>query len=166
MDNHNCVPKTVVGDMAFTTPEFRAFFAHKGISLLATGVRAPWPNRAEAAVRLFKRQFAIVAQMVDDEPAVHPVTCRQLVRKCCWARNTQLTVSGRTPLELATRRRPPDMVVVETMNPEQLTLQRRPEDTKDVQLQKLALKSHQEARQLADLRDDLAQRLRPSSGPF
>ena len=38
-----------------------------------------------------------------------------------WARNTQITVSGYSTLEVATGRRPSDLFDVETANPEQLS---------------------------------------------
>ncbi len=71
-----------------------------------------------------------------------------------WTRNTQLTIGGYSPLEVATGRRPPDLLDVETANPEHLALHR------------LALIAHQEARQSADLRHDMARRTMPSDGPY
>jgi hypothetical protein len=83
-----------------------------------------------------------------------------------WARNNQLTISGRTPLELSYGRRPPGLLDVETMNPEQLSIEPLEDDRLDVELKRLALKSHLEARQLNDLRLDLARNVRPSDGPY
>eukprot|EP00971_Amphidinium_carterae_P063980 1266485-Amphidinium_carterae.2 len=54
-------------------------------------------------------------------PALKVVTVQEMVRECCWARNTHLIVSGYTPVELATGRRPPGLIDVELLTPEQLT---------------------------------------------
>ena len=120
IDCHYCRPKTVVADMAFSHPDFRTFFAFQGINLITTGARTPWPNRAESAVRLFKHQFELMAGMIVDDPLLRNPTFRQLARACCWARNTQLLITGKTPIELAFGRRPLDILSLETANPEQL----------------------------------------------
>ena len=52
-----------------------------------------------------------------DEGFAEKVTVRQ-----AGARNCQLTVSGYSPLETATGRRPPDLLDVETGSPEQLSV--------------------------------------------
>ena len=83
-----------------------------------------------------------------------------------WARNTQLTISGYSPLEVATGRRPPDLFDVETANPEQLSATPPDEDLSTLALQRLALRAHQEARQSADLGHDMARRTMPSDGPY
>ena len=57
MDNFQCVPRCLVSDMGFVSTMMDKFYRHWGIHHLATGPRTPWPNRAEAAVRLFKRTF-------------------------------------------------------------------------------------------------------------
>ena len=41
-----------------------------------------------------------------------------------------------------------------------------PEDKTQLELQRLALRAHQEARQAADLRHDMAKRTMPSDGPY
>jgi hypothetical protein len=46
-----------VADMAFFTPVFKIFYRYHGIQIDATGPTTPWPNRAESAVRVFKRQL-------------------------------------------------------------------------------------------------------------
>ena len=69
-------------------------------------------------------------------------------------------------MEAATGRRPRDIVDVENMDPTQLSTDPLLADKLDRELQKLALAKHQEARQLQDLRQDIARNLRPSEGPF
>ena len=113
MDNHNCKPKNVVGDMAFMGGSFMAFYGQHGINPYPTGARTPWPNRAESAVRLFKAAFRVLSKAVQEEAILAKATFRQVVRVCCWARNAQLTKSGFCPLELATGRHPPDLLDVE-----------------------------------------------------
>ena len=166
MEHHSCVPKALVADMAFMGPVYQTFYRLHNIRTIPTGPRTPWPNRAETAVRLFKRTFGILSSAVGEDPTLRKVTFRQLVRRCVWARNNQLTLSGRTPLELSYGRRPPGLLDVETMNPEQLSIEPLEDDRLDVELKRLALKPHLEARQLNDMRSDLARNVRPSDGPY
>ena len=94
------------------------------------------------------------------------ITIREAVKRTVWARNTQLTVSGYSPLEIATGRRPPDLLDIETSDPAQLSVDPLPEDKTQLDLQRLALRAHQEARQAADLRHDMAKRTMPSDEPY
>ena len=55
---------------------------------------------------------------------------------------------------------------VETSTPEQLSAEPPEEDRTMLQLQRIALRAHQEARQALDLRKDLAHRVMPSHGPY
>jgi hypothetical protein len=77
-----------------------------------------------------------------------------------------MMISGRTPIELAFGRRPPDLLDYETANPEELTTDPLTKDKLDREIRKLALKTHLQARQQEDLRQDLARNVRPSDGPF
>ena len=94
------------------------------------------------------------------------VTIREFGKPTVWARNTQLPLSGYSPLEIATGRQPPDLLNVETSDPAQLSVEPLAEDRTQQELQRLALKAHQEARQAADLRHDMAKRTMPSDGPY
>ena len=122
-EQNNCIPKAIVGDEAFFSDEFNEYYKCHGIKGLPCGPRTPWPNRAETAVRLFKRQWSLMTKTV-------------------WARNTQLTISGYPPLEVATGRRPPDLFDVETANPEQLSATPPDEDLSTLALQRLAFRAH------------------------
>ena len=133
---------------------------------MPTGRATPWPNRAETAVRLFKRQYEKLLMDASTHPTLNKVTLRDLIRECCRARNTTLTISGYTPVELATGRRPTDHSDLELMKPDQLSVADLPRDATLNELRKLALKAHLEARQSADLRRDLARRVLPSDGPY
>jgi hypothetical protein len=166
MDQNSCQPKTVVGDMAFFTPSFMTFYQSHGIKPLPTGPRTPWPNRAETAVRLFKRQFNLLLNYVQLDKKLANISVGQLVKRTVWARNNQLTIGGYTPLELAFGRRPPDLLDAETESPEELTTDPLTTDKLDRVVRKLALKAHLEARQAEDLRLDLSRNVRPSDGPF
>ena len=165
-EQNNCIPRAIVGDEAFFSDEFLEYYKFHGIKDLPCGPRTPWPNRAETAVRLFKKQWTIMAMSLEGDERFHGVTIRQTVKMTAWARNTQLTISGYSPLEIATGRRPPDLFDVETANPEQLTSEPPEEDVSTLALQRLALRAHQEARQAADLRHDMARRTMPSDGPY
>ena len=165
-EENNCIPKGIVGDQAFFTDQFMSYYKFHGITPYPCGPRTPWPNRAETAVRLFKRTWSIMAKALADEGFAEKVTVRQAVKKVAWARNCQLTVSGYSPLEIATGRRPPDLFDVETCSPEQLSVDPSSEDRTTLELQRIALRAHQEARQAIDLRKDLARRVMPSDGPY
>ncbi len=164
-DNFQCVPKSMVADMAFANGDMERFYAYWGIRFLATGPRTPWPNRAEAAVRLFKRTFHLLATAKMD-PTLPEPSLRQLCRMVCWARNTQLTMSGFSPLELATGRRPPDLVDLENAKPDQLTVDPLPRERLDRALRLEAQQAHLRARQMDDIRHDMARRMLPSDGPY
>ena len=60
----------------------------------------------------------------------------------CWARNTQMLVSGFSLIELAYGRKPPPLLDVETSNPEQLTTDPLERDRLDTEIARLALKAH------------------------
>ena len=108
-DENNCMPKAIVGDEAFFKDDFLTSYRTHGIREYLCGSRTPWPNRAETAVRLFKRQWQLMAKSLEDE-RFREVTIREAVKRTVWARNAQLTISGYSPLEIATGRRPPDLL--------------------------------------------------------
>ena len=99
-----------------------------------------------------------MAKALADEGYAEKVTVRQAVKKVAWARNCQLTVSGYSPLEIATGRRPPALFDVETSTPEQLSANPSDEDRTTLELQRIAMRAHQEARQ--------SLRVMPSDGPY
>ena len=105
-------------------------------------------------MRLFKRQWSLLTKSLEGDERFNGVTIRQAVKMTVWARNTQLTISGYSPLEVATGRRPPGLFETPP-----------DEDLSTLALQRLALRAHQEARQSADLGHDMARRTMPSDGP-
>ena len=99
-------------------------------------------------------------------PSLKNVTVRFMLRKACWARNTSITYGGKTPIEIAFGRRPPDIMSIETMTAIQFVTDPTEQQKLSTVVQEEALKAHLEARQRMDIRRDLAQKLRPSDGPF
>jgi hypothetical protein len=97
-DIHSCRPRTICGDSAFFQPHFQKWYRGESIKDLPTGPETPWPNRAESAVRLFKKQFALLVQFTNEDPVAKVQSYAQLVRLTAWARNNQLTISRRLPL--------------------------------------------------------------------
>ena len=69
-------------------------------------------------------------------------------------------------MEIASGRRPPDLLDIEASDPAQLSVEPLSEDRTQQELQRLALRAHQEARPAADLRHDMARRIMPSDGPY
>ena len=76
-------PKAICADMAFHHPhDMQALYRMHNEKRIPTGPHTPWPNRAEMGVRLFKKFLLALV--------------------------TQITPSGKTPLELAMGRGPRD----------------------------------------------------------
>ena len=84
----------------------------------------------------------------------------QLMRKAATERNTQVTFSGKTPMELAMGRKQRDLLDPASMNPEQLTSTPTKQDLLDEEIQKLAMRTHLEVHQREDIRRDLAERMK------
>ena len=66
--------------------------------------------------------MTVMAKSLEDE-RFRGVTIREAVKRTVWARNTQLTISGYSPLEIATGRRPPDLLDIENSDPAQLSVE-------------------------------------------
>ena len=75
-------------------------------------------------------------------------------------RNTQVILSGNTPMELAMGRRPREHMDPAFMNPEQLTSTSTKQDFLNEEIQKLAMQTHLEIQQREDIRRDLAERMK------
>ena len=87
------------------------------------------------------------------------ITPAQLMRKAATVRNTQVTLSGQTPMELAMGRKPRDLLDPASMNPKRLTSMPTKQDLLNEESQKLAMKTHHEVQQREDIRRDLAERM-------
>ena len=164
MDTYQVNPKSICGDMAFHSPmELQEFYRLHNIRPLPTGPHTPWPNRAETGVRLFKKFFHTLVEDVAKKQLdgiLEEITASQLMRKAATIRNTQVTSSGKTPLELAFGRKPRDLLDPANMNLQQLTTAKNTQDVKNEELQKIAMKTHIEVQQREDIRRDLAANLK------
>ena len=63
-DLYQLGPKYIVGDQGFLGTELEAFYNREGIRFIALGPQTPWPNRAEAAVRLFLMVFELIRNVI------------------------------------------------------------------------------------------------------
>ena len=82
------------------------------------------------------------------------------MRKAETMRNTQVTLCGKTLMELAIRRRHKDLLDPASVNPEQLASTPTKQDLLDEEIQKLAMRTHLEVQQREDIRRDLAERMK------
>ena len=118
-------PKEICAFMAFHHPhDMQAFYRMHNIKRFPTGPHIPWPNRPEMGARLFKKFLLALVDTASknlDKTTLSQITLAQLMRKAATVRNTQVTLSGKKPTELAMRTRPRDLVDQASMNPEQLT---------------------------------------------
>ena len=125
MDTFQMHLKAICADMALHQPlDMQAFYRMHNVKRLPTGQHTPWPNRAEMGVRLFKKFFLAFVDTASkklDQTTLAQITLAQLIRKAATVRNTQVTSSGKTPMELAMGRGPRDLLDPASMNPEQLT---------------------------------------------
>ena len=113
--------------------------------------------------RLFKNFLLALVDTASkhvDQTSLAQITPAQLMRKAATVRNTQRTLSGKTPMELAMGRKPRDLLDPASMNPEQLTPTPTKQDLHNEEIQKLAMKTHLEVQQREDIRRDLAERMK------
>ena len=71
--------------------------------------------------------------------------------------HTQVTLGGKTPMELAMVRSPRDLMDPASMNPEQLTSTPTKQDLVNEEIQKLAMKTPLEVQTREDIRQYLAE---------
>ena len=88
-----------------------------------------------------------MAKALADEGYAEKVTVRSRQEGGMGKELSTVTVSGYSLFEIATGRRPPDLLDVETCTPEQLTGNPSDEDRTTLDLQRIAMRAHQEARQ-------------------
>ena len=166
-DQYHLQPKSVVADQAFMTDTWEHFYQSLDITPISLGSNTPWPNRAEAAVRLLKAQLKIMLSSIKAGTApatLKKVTYRLLVKAAATVRN-QTVYGGVTPLELAFGR-PAHLMQLDVATPTRLTIDRNEEELTAIQIKQLSKQAFQEARQSEDIRRDLAQNLRMSSKPL
>eukprot|EP00435_Cladocopium_sp_Y103_P022068 s4856_g5.t1 len=158
-------PRYIVADQASMGPEMEDYYNRHNIRPISLGPGTPWPNRAEAAIRLFKKQVNLMLVSLKEDPLLANITYRQLLRQACISRDTMITHGGVTPLELAFGRRPADSTA-ETMTPAQLSSEAPAPERQLEALRLLARQKFLEAKQSDDLRRDIASKLHLSDGPF
>ena len=152
---------------AFMTETWEHF--ELNITPMSLGPNTPWPNRAEAAVRLLKAQLKIMLKSIKAGTApatLKKVTHRQLVKAAATVRSQTVSYRGVTPLEVAFGRRAADLIQLDAATPTQLTIDRNEEELTAIQIKQLSRQAFQEARQSEDIHRDLAQNLRMSSNPL
>ena len=159
-------PKYIVADQAFMGTEMESYYSRHNIRPISLGPGTPWPNRAEAAIRMFKKQVSLMLISLKDDPLLANITYKQLLRQACISRSTMVTHGGVTPIELAFGRRPADITAIELMNPAQLTTEAPAPERQIEALRSLAMRKFLEAKQSDDLRRDIASKLQLSDGPF
>ena len=113
--------------------------------------------------RLFKKFLSALVDTASknfDKTTLSQITPAQLMRKAAKVKNTQVTLSGETPKELAMGRRPRNLMDPASMNPEQLTSTLTKQDRLNEEIQKFAVKTHLEVQQRKDIRRDLAEKMK------
>ena len=162
-------PKSVCADNAFMSENWEKFYNYHNINPINLGPKTPWPNRAEAAVRTFKRYLKMFVNEIKDRVTLRLsalVTPELLLSEACWARNITHTYGGKTPLELAFGRRPPDIMSWENATLGQLTNEPAEADKIINEIRTEAMRAYLKARQAEDIRNDIASSLKFVKGPF
>ena len=78
-----------------------ALYRMHDVKRFPTGPHTPWPNRAEMGVRLFKKFLSVLVDTASkylDKTTPSQITPAQLMRKAATVRNTQVTLSRKTPV--------------------------------------------------------------------
>ena len=158
--------KHIVADQAFTGTEMEAYYSRHSIRLISLGPGTPWPNRAEAAIRMFKKEVSLMLISLKTDPSLANITYKQLLRQACISRNTMVTHGGVTPIQLAFGRRLADLTAIENMTPAQLTTEAPAPERQIEALRSLAMRKFLEAKQSDDLRRDIASKFQLSDGPL
>ena len=114
-------------------------------------------------VRLFMKFLLALEDTASknlEQTTLAQITPAVLMRKAATVRNTQITLSGKTPMELAMGRRPRDLLDPASMNPEQLTSTPTKQNLLNEEIQKLAMRTHLEVQQREDIHRDLVERMK------
>ena len=125
MDTFQMNPKAICAIWAFHQPQdMQTSYRMHNVKRIPTRPHTPWPNRTGMGVRLFKKFLLALVDTASknlDQTTLAQITPAQLMRKAATVRYTQITSSGKTPVELAMGRRPRDLLDPASMNPEQST---------------------------------------------
>ena len=68
MDTFDCAPQPLCADMSFQSTELQDFSEDLILTCSQTGPCTLWPNRAEAAVRVFKATLFLIFALKSDPP--------------------------------------------------------------------------------------------------
>ena len=136
--------------------ELLKFYDEHKIDVITQGANTPWPNRAEAAVKLFKKHAELLLDSVRRQGHTNAdwkrYTVDEIFTEATKARNYSLTYGGRCPSEIAFGQKPPDIIDIEHYTPSQMTNEPRAPELNFRELQRLAREAHLRARQSEDLR--------------
>ena len=125
MERFHMNPKAICADTAFHRPNgMQASCRMHNAKRIPTEPHLPRPNRGEMGVRLFKKFLLALVDTASknlDQTTPAQATPAQLMREAATLRNTQVTSSGKTPMELAMGPKTRDLLDTASMNPEQLT---------------------------------------------
>ena len=75
MGTFHCAPLSVCADMVFSPLKFE-ISSVVSTSIISTGPYTPWPNRAEAAVRVFRETLHYLCSQVGSSLELKQVTVR------------------------------------------------------------------------------------------
>ena len=147
MDTFQMNPKAICADMAFHSPhEMQTFYRMHNVKTLPTRPHTPCQTELRWVYDCSKsfswHSWTQLPRMW---------TLAQWMRNSAAVRNTQVTLSGETPMELAMGRRPRDLLDPASMNKEQLTSTPTEQDLPNKEIQKLAMRTHLEVQQREDI---------------
>ena len=95
MDTFHCAPLSVCADMAFQSSEVPDLFRRLNIKQFTTGPYTPWPNRAEATVRVFKETLHDLCSQIGSALELKQVAVRELLMKAAAVRNSMVAYGGK-----------------------------------------------------------------------
>ena len=101
--------KASCADLALHLPhDMQASYRMHNVKRLPTRPHTPWPSRAVMGVFFEKLLLELVdtANKNLDQTTLSQITPAHLMRKAATVRNTQVTLGGKTPMELAMGKRP------------------------------------------------------------
>ena len=164
MDTFQMNLMAICAGMAFHHPhDMQAFYRMRNVKRIPSG---PHTHHGRTELRWVydcSRNFLALVDTASknlDQTTLAQITPAQLMRKAATVRNTHMTLSGKTPLELSMGRRRRGFLDPASMNPEQLTSTPTKQDLLNEEIQKLALKTHLEVQQREDICRDLAERMK------
>ena len=150
----------------FQSTKVQEFFRRLNIKPFSIGPYTPWPNRAEAAVRVFLETLHDLCSQVGLSLELKQVTVRELLRKTASVRNSMVTYGGQPLSNLFSDENHVMLFRLKIHLQSSCLCQFSSLEHMDQTLQNMAMKSYLEARQRADLRRDIVARLIPTEGPY